>query len=461
MRLTQLRPALLTLLALAALPLTGRAEGPYSNRDYPDPKDPDEPTYPIPYQKPTVAEITADLVRILGYVETAMPGRIVEAKTGAVIDPASKPVATAIVDKGPSGTFSPLDYTMGVVHSGMLAAAKATGDHRFSDFTASRLKFLIDSAPYFKAQANTFDLTKGPYRQVFTPASLDDCGALCAALIKARLAGVGPDTATIIKTWSDFVSTKQVRLADGTLCRHRPQPESLWADDFYMGAPALAYEGKLTGDAKFYDDAANDVLGTAKRLYQPATGLFAHGWNADNPDAPAFYWGRANGWAVVTLCDVLDVLPANHPARPELLRYLRESLRGIAGLQSGSGLWHQMLDRNDSYLETSASAMFVYALAHAINEGWISAATYGSIAQAGWCGLTTRINAKGEVEGTCVGTTFASDQVYYYARPVSAYAPHGYGPMLLAGSEMIRLLKNPRVKIDSKLRTYHYVPEVR
>ena len=69
--------------------------------------------------------------------------------------------------------------------------------------------------------------------------------------------------------------------------------------------------------------------------------------------------------------------------------------------------------------------------------------SYGSVAQAGWIGVTTRVNAKGQVEGTCVGTTLASDHVYYYNRPQSVYATHGYGPVLLAGAEMIRLLQNP------------------
>jgi rhamnogalacturonyl hydrolase YesR len=138
---------------------------------------------------------------------------------------------------------------------------------------------------------------------------------------------------------------------------------------------------------------------------------------------------------------------------------LRTQIRAISALQSGRGLWHQMLDRNDSYLETSASAMFVYGIAHAINRGWISPVTYGSIAQTGWLGLSAQINAKGQVENTCVGTTFAGDQTYYYNRPVSVYAVHGYGPVLLAGSEMIRLLQNPAIEIQLKNRTYYYVPK--
>jgi len=159
------------------------------------------------------------------------------------------------------------------------------------------------------------------------------------------------------------------------------------------------------------------------------------------------------------MCDLLDVLPKDHPDFEPVKAQLRKVLLGVAEYQSGtSGLWHQMVDRNDSYLETSASAMFVYGLARAINQGWISPTTYGSIAQLGWIGVSQRIRKDGAVTGTCVGTTLASDQMYYYNRPQSEFAVHGYGPVLLAGAEMIRLLENPNVDIQYALRTYHYVP---
>jgi rhamnogalacturonyl hydrolase YesR len=282
---------------------------------------------------------------------------------------------------------------------------------------------------------------------------------MCAALIRARLAHVGPDLKPVIDTWGDWIAHKQFRLKDGTFARQRPQAQSLWADDAYMGVPALAELGHLTGDRAYFDDAVKQIELMSAKLFNPHLDLYAHGWNAHNPDAPQFYWGRATGWIVIAMCDVLDVLPKDHPGREPVLTQLRATLHGVATFQSGSGLWHQMVDRNDSYLETSATAMFVYGLAHAINEGWISPTTYGSIAQAGWCGLATKINAQGQVEGSCVGTTFASDQVYYYNRPASTKALHGYGTTMLAGVEMIRMLKNPAFVIDYKLRTYHYVPK--
>jgi rhamnogalacturonyl hydrolase YesR len=159
------------------------------------------------------------------------------------------------------------------------------------------------------------------------------------------------------------------------------------------------------------------------------------------------------------MSDLLDVLPKNHPGYQKVLAQHRAALRGIARQQSGEGMWHQMLDRHDSYLETSGTAMFVYALAHAINQGWISPTTYGSIAQAGWAGISARIKEDGSVVDGVTATTFAADHVYYYNRPTSINAMAGYGPVLLAGFEMIRLLGNPDVVITDKVKTYHYGPK--
>lgn len=449
-----IRFILVAILAAAAV----RAEGPYRNRDNKSTGDIGEPGYPVPYQLPTAPEVKATIDRVRDYLSTAMPARIVDARTGAEITDLSKPVQTAGLDRG-SDDFSPLAYEMGVVHAGMLRAAEVTGDSKYTAFVGTQMELIARAVPYFQRVAEQYGADRNGLRAILQPRALDDCGAMCAALIRARLAHVGPDLKPVIDTWSEYVAHGQFRLGDGTLARQRPQRESLWADDFYMSIPALAEMGRLTGDRAWFDDAVKQALQMSAREFNPALGIYTHGWNANNPDAPQFYWGRANGWAILAMSDLLDVLPKDHPGYKPVMAQLRAVLHGVAQYQSGTGLWHQMIDRDDSYLETSASGMFVYGIAHAINEGWISPTTYGSIAQAGWCGLMTRVNAKGQVEGTCVGTTFASDQVYYYNRPASVKALHGYGPVLLAGVEMIRLLKNPNVTIEAKLRTYHYVPK--
>lgn len=443
--------------ALACSPVY--AEGPYRNPDNKDLKDLGEGTYPVPYKMPVAAEVKAQLHKIRAFMDGATPTRIVSKKTGAPVTDLSKPSADAIFEKS-AGDYGIQVYEMGVVHSGLLKAAQVTGDASFMDMTRRHFKFFDETLPYFRAQEQQFKLERAnSFSRFLDPRSLDDAGSMCAALIRTRLAKIGPDLKGMIDTCSDWVANKQFRLEDGTLARKRPQAVSLWADDMYMGIPALAEAGRLTGNRKHFDDAVNNVLGMSSRMFNPQLGLYTHGWHANHQDAPRFYWARANGWAVLAMSDLLDVLPKDHPGYSKVLAQLRASIKGIAERQSGSGLWHQMLDRNDSYLETSASAMFVYVIAHAVNEGWISPTTYGSIAQAGWAGLSTRINDKGQVEGTCVGTTLASDMVYYYHRPTSTAALHGYGPTLLAGAEIIRLVTNPAFEVQHKVRTYHYLPK--
>ncbi len=448
-------------LCLLVVAASAPAEGPYRNRDNKDPKDLSEGTYPIPYQKPTVAEITEVLRRVHGYLDANSPTQVVDGRTGIEITDFSVPNADARVPDGDGEAFYPLDYTMGVTHSGMLLAREVTGDERFAEYTRRQLQFIADRLPYFREViAAGARPGKETFGAIIRTGSLDDSGSMCAALVKARRAGVGPDLENVIDHWSDYIAHRQFRIADGTLARQRPQPESLWADDLYMSVPALAQMGALTADRAWFDDAVKQVLQFHAHLWDPQVGLYAHGRHLNQPLNPEFYWARANAWAMMASVELLDVLPADHPGRERVLEALRAHVRSVAKLQSGtSGLWHQMLDKTDSYLETSASAIFVYSMARAIDRGWISPVSYGSVAQAGWIGVTTRVNPKGQVEGTCVGTTLASDHVYYYNRPQSVYATHGYGPVLLAGAEMIRLLQNPQVDVQYKLRTYHYVPK--
>ena len=85
------------------------------------------------------------------------------------------------------------------------------------------------------------------------------------------------------------------------------------------------------------------------------------------------------------------------------------------------------------------------------------AKAYGPVLCLAWNALTTKVNSKGQVEGTCVGTGMGFDPAFYYYRPVNVYAAHGYGPVLLAGAEMIALLKNtfPQMN-DSGVQFYDH-----
>jgi rhamnogalacturonyl hydrolase YesR len=143
----------------------------------------------------------------------------------------------------------------------------------------------------------------------------------------------------------------------------------------------------------------------------------------------------------MAMVELLDVLPADHPGRPAVLAQLKAHVAGLAKVQSGTGLWHQLLDRPDSYLETSASAMYAYAMARAVNRGWIDRRAYAPVALLAWQGVSTKVSPLGEVEDVCVGTGVGFDPAFYYYRPRHVRAAHGYGPVLLAGAEVIAMLR--------------------
>ena len=155
----------------------------------------------------------------------------------------------------------------------------------------------------------------------------------------------------------------------------------------------------------------------------------------------------------MTLVELLDVLPKEHEGYQDVLQQLQAHIKGLVQYQDGTGFWHQLIDRNDTYLETSATAIYTYSIAKAINNGYIDKLAYSPVVLLGWNAVATKVNDKGQVEGTCVGTGMGFDPAFYYYRPINVFAAHGYGPVLLAGSEVIKLIKANTFEInDSSLQ---------
>lgn len=406
------------------------------------------PDYPVPYGIPRPEEVTRVLNLIHSYLDETTPTGFVNARTGAALTDYNS------IDRDTTlrrGDFRLVSYEWGVTYAGMLLASETTEDPRFRDYAEKRLQFIAEAAPYVSRTAaeHAADWGTGlPMRNLVAPRALDDCGAMCAAMIKATRAGSKANLRPLIDTAIGYIMTKEHRLRDGTLARNRPQPNTIWLDDLFMSVPALAQMGKLTGERKYYDEACKQVLAYARRMFNRERGVYMHGWVESMNEHPEFRWARANGWAFMTEVELLEVLPENHPQRPQLLELLRAHAKGLVALQSGSGFWHQLLDREDSYLETSATAIYTYALARAINRGWIDATAYAPATLLAWNAVTTKVNARGQVEGTCVGTGMGFDPAFYYYRPVSPYAAHGYGPVILAGAEVISMLKGHRFEIN-------------
>jgi len=417
------------------------------------------PDYEVAYEYPSVDNIKDVLNRVRNYYLSTSTLNIIDSETGEEITDFSIPNKNARVAPGFASEWG---YTNGVVLSAFEYIHDVTGDQSFLENSAKFFDLMVNTAPYFSKNQEEFGReSKGRWNRYPNFHALDDCGSITAAMIKTYLKEKNEDYLKVINITADYISNKQFRLDDGTLARHRPQYQSIWADDLYMSVPFLANMGVLTGDNKYFDDAIKQILQMADRLYIPEKELFDHGWSITSGDYdPRFYWGRANGWTIMSMVEVLEVVPEGYPGRDKVLHLYRSMIRSLANLQDGSGFWHNLLDRNDTYLETSCTAMFTFAIAKGINEGWINH-VYGPVAITGWNAIKTIIWKNGAVDGTCEGTTFAHDNTYYYHRPKSIHATHGYGPVLYAGAEMIRLLENDKInvkkaKANSINSTFHY-----
>ncbi|HEU5168674.1 MAG TPA: glycoside hydrolase family 88 protein [Chitinophagaceae bacterium] len=397
-----------------------------------------KPDYPIPYGAPSKENVKAILDRVFNYLDAVTPAQMMNKKTQEVVDDINRLDTNTILK---AGDFRLTSYEWGVTYSALQRAAATTGDKKYADYVKTRFDFL---SKWVAAVKQKFPLeyiqSKRLFNQPIDPHALDDAGAVCASMIKAQRSGLSNNLRPMIDNYINYVFTKEYRLKDGTIARNRPQKNTLWLDDMYMAVPAIAQMGKLTGEKKYFDDAVNQVKLYAQRMFNKEKGLYMHGWVESMGTHPEFRWARANGWALMAKVELLDVLPENHSGRNFVLQQLKAHVKGLASYQSGTGFWHQLLDREDSYLETSATAIYAYCIAHACNKGWLDPMIYGPMSILAWNAVSTKVNDKGQVEGTCVGTGMAFDPAFYYYRPVNVFAAHGYGPVLLAGAEMIQLL---------------------
>jgi len=420
-----------------------------------------EVKYPTPYRVMETAEVKAVLDRVFAYLDRTTPAEIVSKSSGAAIADLSKPDPDAVLKPG---DFRLTSYEWGVTYTGMLAVAAATGDKRYLDYVSKRHGMLAQLTrtylPLVKADVQN---AHAPIKSFLNPHALDDAGALCHSFLKAKTgAGAGTNTGVdygqMIGICGDFVTKQEYRLKDGTLARGgpdgkggvkmRPLPDTLWLDDMFMGVPTMAYLGKSTGDRKYYDDAVNQVLQFSKRMYNPKLGIYMHGYVEGMRDHPEFHWARANGWAVMAMVEVLEVLPKEHKGYKPVLDQLRSHIKGLAAYQTKEGFWHQLIDRADTYQETSATAIYTYAIARAVNRGYVDAQMYGPMANLAWNAVASKVTNAGQIEGICVGTGMAFDPAFYAFRPTSVKAAHGYGPALLAGAEIIEMNKKFRFGLN-------------
>lgn len=235
-------------------------------------------------------------------------------------------------------------------------------------------------------------------------------------------------------------------------------PNQMWLDGLYMAEPFLAEYARRFDEPVAFMEVAHQICLIEEHTRDEKTGLLYHAWDESKTQrwadpttgcSPNF-WGRAIGWYVMAIVDVLDHFPREQAQRPDLIAILNRTARALVKVQDEtSGLWYQILDLPDragNYLEASASAMFVYAFAKGVREGYL-AQDYLLSARRGYHGLLQnliKVDSQGllTLEGTCGGAGLGGEPYrdgsfeYYVSEKIIPNDPKGVGPFILAALEM-------------------------
>ena len=96
------------------------------------------------------------------------------------------------------------------------------------------------------------------------------------------------------------------------------------------------------------NDAANQILNYTRYLWCPEKQIYYHCYHTDNKEHGVAHWSRANGWIFMATADLLARMPKNHPMREDVIKNFQMQASGVARYQGKNGLWHQLLDKEDS-----------------------------------------------------------------------------------------------------------------
>ena len=205
----------------------------------------------------------------------------------------------------------------------------------------------------------------------------------------------------------------------------------MWIDDMYMITVIQVQAYRATGDKKYIDRTAKEMVLYLDSLQRP-NGLFYHA-----PGVP-FFWGRGNGWMAAGMSELLSSLPEENPDRPRIMEGYKKMMASLLKYQAENGTWRQLIDEPESWSETSGTGMFAYAMITGVKNGWLDKAIYGAAARKAWLGLISYIDDKDELHEVCQGTSKKNDKQHYLDRKRNVGDLHGHAPILWCASALLR-----------------------
>lgn len=241
------------------------------------------------------------------------------------------------------------------------------------------------------------------------------------------------DWLPVLNDWLTGVMERLPRTEEGGLAHTVTggmNDGQLWDDTLYMAVLFLAKMGRITGRSDCIQESIRQFLVHIKYLTDPKTGLLFHGFTFQGRHHFAgALWGRGNSWYTAGVVDYLDFLEGEEAVRSFLIDTLRTQVKTLAKVQDKSGLWHTLLNDENSYLETSASCAFAYGILKGVRKGYLDA-DYRKVGERAVLGVLKKIREDGTVEGVSYGTPVYNSLQDYLNIPIHSM-PYGQSMALM------------------------------
>lgn len=180
---------------------------------------------------------------------------------------------------------------------------------------------------------------------------------------------------------------------------HLKEKQEVWVDTLYMVPPFLA----MMDDSEW---ALQQIKTHNDVLFDEKKGLYRHAWSdIMETYSGKGYWGVGNGWAMAGLIKVIELLPAGHSKRKELIEFLLSHIDSVLKYQNENGMWHYLLDDPTTWEETNGSQMFAYSILKAIANGWLDRSYLNKIEMT-FETIKKQVRENGEVDNACAAPHF-------------------------------------------------------
>ena len=239
----------------------------------------------------------------------------------------------------------------------------------------------------------------------------------------------------LIKENAEWLMNKMPRTVEGGmqhLTTHTINNDQLWADTLFMTILFLARAGKVLNNQKMQDEAVYQTIIHIKYLSDCESGLWYHGWSLTERHFGGIFWGRGNCWITIAIPEILTIVEEISMTDRRLLEeaYKRQ-VGALIKYQDISGMWRTIINDEDSYFETSATAGFAYGILTGVKYGAIDKSHYLNSYMAVRYIVSNYLGEDGSLKQVSAGTAMGYDSEHY-KNIGFCQTPYGQGLMILA-----------------------------